>query len=99
MNKDLPYLKKLFSKPLYAARAGGQTNRNYIVECRRKKFFVRLPWESVLDRKTEGKNILALSRNKKVQRILPRYFKNYVQERIQGLVKLHKKLSQNSTAT
>ena len=74
MKKDLLYLKKLFSEPFRAKRAGGQTNRNYVVSFQAKKFFVRLPWESVLDRKTEGKNILALSRNKKVQRILPKYF-------------------------
>ena len=74
MNKDIHYLKKLFSEPFGVKKAGGQTNRNYVVTSREKKFFVRLPWESVLDRKTEGKNILALFRNKKVQRILPGYF-------------------------
>src|SRR3989338_298427 len=74
MNKDLVYLKNLFSEPFGVKKAGGQTNRNYVVTSREKKFFVRLPWESVLDRKTEGKNILALFRNKKVQRILPGYF-------------------------
>ena len=96
MNKDIHYLKKLFSEPFDAKRAGGQTNRNYVVSFRKpfnpfhkvrvalkdlkgnkfraRKFFVRLPWENVLNRKTEGKNILALSCNKKVQRILPRYF-------------------------
>ncbi len=81
MNKDLLYLKKLFSEAFRARRAGGQTNRNYVVSfkepfgrLRARKLFVRLPWESVLDRKTEGKNILALSRNQKVQRILPKYF-------------------------
>ncbi|MDO8473939.1 MAG: phosphotransferase [bacterium] len=73
MNKDLLYLKKLFSKSFRVKRAGGQTNRNYIVTLKDKKFFVRLPWESVLDRKTEGGNILALSRNKKIKRILPAY--------------------------
>jgi hypothetical protein len=26
-------------------RAGGQTNRNYVVEFENKKYFVRLPWE------------------------------------------------------
>ena len=80
MNKDLLHLKKLFSEPFGVKKAGGQTNRNYVVTFRKpfgklraRKFFVRFPWESVLDRKTEGKNILALSRNKKVQRILPKY--------------------------
>jgi len=56
-------------------KAGGQTNRNFIVRCKNKKFFVRLPWESaVIDRKIEGKNILALSRNKKLREILPKYY-------------------------
>lgn len=36
---------------------------------------MRLPWESeVMDRSVEGKNILALSRNRKIQRIIPKYF-------------------------
>jgi len=56
-------------------KAGGQTNRNFIVQYRNKKFFVRLPWESaVIDRKIEGKNILALNRNKKLRAILPKYY-------------------------
>lgn len=55
-------------------RAGGQTNRNYIVSSHGRKFFVRLPWEGVLDRRTEGSNILALSRNKKLKPILPQYY-------------------------
>lgn len=56
-------------------KAGGQTNRNFIVRYKNKKFFVRLPWESaVIDRSIEGKNILALSRNKKLQEILPKYY-------------------------
>jgi thiamine kinase-like enzyme len=75
MNKDLLHLKRLFSKPFRAVRAGGQTNRNYVVTFQGKKLFVRLPWESsVLDRKAEGRNMLALSGNKKVRRILPRYY-------------------------
>ncbi|MDP4007199.1 MAG: phosphotransferase [bacterium] len=75
MKKDLQYLKKLFSRPFHAKRAGGQTNRNYIVAVGRKKFFVRLPWEShVMDRRAEGRNILALSRNKKIRCIVPKYY-------------------------
>lgn len=75
MNKDLLLLKKLFSRPFRAIKAGGQTNRNYIVESQGEKFFVRLPWErgDVVDRTIEGKNILALSQNKKLKPILPRY--------------------------
>lgn len=76
MKKDLLYLKKLFSRPFRAVRVGGQTNRNYTVEFQGKKFFVRLPWNrgDVVDRTTEGKNILALARSKKLSRILPRYY-------------------------
>ena len=56
-------------------RAGGQTNRNYIVEFEKKKYFVRLPWEraDVIDRKVEAKNILALVKCKKLSKILPKY--------------------------
>lgn len=74
MKNDLFYLRKLFSKPFCAARAGGQTNRNYIVTLGKKKFFVRLPWEGMIDRRVEGNNILTLSQNKKLKPILPRYF-------------------------
>lgn len=82
MKKDLLYLKKLFSKPFRVTRAGGQTNRNYIVtlmkpfdKLRAGKFFVRLPWERIdmIDRRVEGKNVIALSRTKKLASILPRY--------------------------
>lgn len=56
-------------------KAGGQTNRNFIVQHKNNKFFVRLPWESdIINRKIEGKNILALSFNKKLREILPEYF-------------------------
>jgi thiamine kinase-like enzyme len=57
-------------------KAGGQTNRNWIVEHKNKKFFVRLPWQraDIVDRKVEAKNIFALSRNKKVRKILPKYY-------------------------
>lgn len=63
-------------------RAGGQTNRNYIVECGKEKFFVRLPWESkVIDRRIEGKNILKLSQNKKIKMILPKYYSYILNKR------------------
>lgn len=76
--KDLQLIyslnKEWNAQTIRVAKAGGQTNRNYIVSFQKKKFFVRLPWETkVLDRKTEGENILALSGNKTVQRILPKY--------------------------
>ena len=79
MTKDLQFIYRLNKKwtpqTIGIVKAGGQTNRNYIVSFQGKKFFVRLPWESnVLDRKIEGRNILALSRNKTVQRILPKYY-------------------------
>lgn len=57
-------------------KAGGQTNKNWIVEYNGKKYFVRIPWErnDIINRKIEAKNILALSHNKKLKSILPRYF-------------------------
>lgn len=70
-------------KNIKISRAGGQTNRNYVVAFKKpfdglgaRKFFVRFPWErgDVIDRTIEGKNILALSRNKKLQHILPKYY-------------------------
>lgn len=79
-NKDLKLICGLIpecqSETPKIKKAGGQTNRNYVVRCGKKAFFVRLPWErsDILDRKVEGKNILALSRNKKLRNILPKYF-------------------------
>src|SRR3989344_3983272 len=56
-------------------KAGGQTNRNYIVQTGKKRYFVRLPWEAdVIDRKIEGKNILALSRCQQLREILPKHY-------------------------
>lgn len=57
-------------------KAGGQTNRNYVVEFKNKKYFVRLPWErkDIIDRKTEARNTLALNCNKKLKDILPKYY-------------------------
>ncbi|MBI2098219.1 MAG: phosphotransferase [Candidatus Wildermuthbacteria bacterium] len=54
---------------------GGQTNRNFVVAYRKEKYFVRLPWEheDIVDRVSEGKNILVMARNKKLRRILPEY--------------------------
>lgn len=56
-------------------KAGGQTNRNWIVQSKKKKFFVRLPWgrTDIVNRKIESGNIFALSRNKKLKTILPKY--------------------------
>jgi thiamine kinase-like enzyme len=63
------------AKTTHIAKAGGQTNRNYVVTYKNQKFFVRLPWEThVIDRTIEGKNILALSKNKKLVAILPKYY-------------------------
>lgn len=57
-------------------KAGGQTNRNWIIEFQGKKFFVRLPWErtDIVNREVEAKNILALARSKKLIGILPKYY-------------------------
>ncbi|MDO8424810.1 MAG: phosphotransferase [bacterium] len=77
MENDLKLIRSL-NKGWAGARikrAGGQTNRNYIVDYKNKKFFVRLPWVSgVIDRRVEAKNILALSCNKKLGDILPKYY-------------------------
>ena len=56
-------------------RTGGQTNRNYIVHYKNRKFFVRFPWEriDIVDRKVEAGNILAISKNKRLIGIIPRY--------------------------
>lgn len=61
---------------IHVKRLGGQTNKNFVVAHREKKFFVRLPWEriDIIDRAVEGKNIAALARNKKLAGILPRYY-------------------------
>ncbi len=57
-------------------KAGGQTNRNYIVQHKNKKFFVRLPWEraDVVDRKAEARNVLALAGCNKLKNILPKFY-------------------------
>lgn len=77
--KDIDLIYKLNKEwspqKIKIKKAGGQTNRNYIVSRKSGKFFVRLPWESdVIDRKIEGKNILALLKNKKLSGILPKYY-------------------------
>ncbi len=62
------------SKTTSIKKAGGQTNRNYIIEFGKKKFFVHLPWETnVINRKIEGENILRISKNEKLQDIVPKY--------------------------
>lgn len=57
-------------------RAGGQTNRNWAVQYKNKKFFVRIPWgrTDIIDRKIEAKNILTLVHNKELKKILPKYY-------------------------
>jgi thiamine kinase-like enzyme len=78
MNKDIKLIRRLNRDwkigKIKIKKAGGQTNRNYIVEFKNKKYFVRLPWEGVIDRAIEGKNILALSRCQKLKEILPAYY-------------------------
>lgn len=56
-------------------RAGGQTNRNFIVTSDEERVFVRLPWErsDIVNRGIEGRNILALSQNEKISSVIPRY--------------------------
>lgn len=79
MIKDIELIRRLNKnwrpENIKIKKAGGQTNRNYIVQYKNKKFFVRLPWErtDIVDRAVESKNIFALSRNKKIRKILPEY--------------------------
>ena len=63
-------------------RAGGQTNRNFIVSSEHGKVFVRIPWErsDIVNRDIEGRNILALSINEKIAPIIPKY-QIYILER------------------
>lgn len=80
MKNDIDLILRLEKKwrkgKVKIKRAGGQTNRNYIIEFGNNKYFVRLPWErgDVIDRKVEGKNILALSKCEKLSEILPQYY-------------------------
>lgn len=57
-------------------KAGGQTNRNWIIQVGNEKYFVRLPWEAagIVDRKIEAANILALTNSKKLAKILPKHY-------------------------
>ena len=64
--KDIELIRKLNKDwqpgTIKVKKAGGQTNRNYIVQHKNKKFFVRLPWErtDIVISKVEGVYILAL---------------------------------------
>ena len=74
---DLIYkLNKEWQSGIKVQKAGGQTNRNWIVEHKKEKFFVRLPWErtDIVNRKVEGKNILALTRCRKLRSVVPNFF-------------------------
>lgn len=63
-------------------KLGGQTNQNFVVTQGAESYFVRIPWESdVINRKVEGKNILALSRNKKSKSIIPHHWTYILKKR------------------
>ena len=68
--------KKWRSGNIKVERVGGQTNRNYKVKHKNTLMFVRLPWEDteIVDREIEAKNTTALARNKKLAKILPKYY-------------------------
>lgn len=76
--KDIQLISKIYPewKPgnIDIKKAGGQTNRNWIVKHKGKKFFVRLPWQmaEIVDRDIESKNILALTENGKACCITPK---------------------------
>lgn len=80
MEKDIKLISQLNKewqpKNIKVKRAGGQTNRNWIVQHKKKKFFVRFPWKrtDIVNRKVEGKNILAISKCKKLKGIIPHFF-------------------------
>ncbi len=77
-SEDIKEICKLYpdwaAETINARKAGGQTNRNWIVKHKGKKFFVRLPWQmaEIVDRNVESKNILALTKNKKACCITPK---------------------------
>lgn len=76
MNNIRAQFRKLFfEEPFSIKKAGGQTNRNFIVTVKTKKFFVRFPWErgDIVDRTAEGRNIRAIAQNKALQKITPRF--------------------------
>ena len=78
--KDIKLISRLNKEwrpgKIKVKKAGGQTNRNWIVQYKNKKFFVRFPWEriDIVNREVEAKNILALARSKKLIGILPKYY-------------------------
>lgn len=78
--KDIKLIYKLnnewrLGKAKIKRISGHTTNRNRIVEHKKKKFFVRFSWErtNIVDRKAEAKNILAISKNKKLTGVIPRF--------------------------
>ncbi len=74
--QDRQLISRLFpDKFLKIKKAGGQTNRNFVVNVSGHTFFVRLPWKhDIINRAIEGENIMRLSRNKKLKFILPEYY-------------------------
>ena len=78
--KDIELIHKLNKDwrkgTIKVKKAGGQTNRNYIVQYKNKKFFVRFPWEraDIVDRKAEARNVLALAGCNKLKNILPKFY-------------------------
>ena len=80
MLKDIKLISRLDkdwrSEKIKIEKAGGQTNRNWIVKCGPEKFFVRFPWErtDIVDRKTEAGNVLAINRCKKLKGVVPECF-------------------------
>lgn len=85
MEKDIKLIPKLnkdwqTGKISIKKIKGHTTNRNWTVESfdklRARKFFVRLPWEKtdIVDRQAEGGNILAVSKNKKLKGVVPKFF-------------------------
>ncbi|MDP2909687.1 MAG: phosphotransferase [bacterium] len=78
--KDIELIYKLNKdwrqSTIKVKKAGGQTNRNWIVKYKNKKFFVRFPWgrSDIVDRKAEARNVLALAGCNKLKNILPKFY-------------------------
>jgi len=81
MIKDIELISKLnkdwqLGKIKVKEIKGHTTNRNWIVEYKKKKFFVRLPWErsDIVNREVEAKNVLVLAECQKFKGVVPRFF-------------------------
>jgi len=86
MTKDLKLICRLNKDwqpdKIRVKRAGGQTNRNYFVQYKDKRFFVRLPWErtDIVDRKIEAKKYFCLESKQEDKRNPTQILSLYISE-------------------